>query len=96
MREHLAGSFTVQELAAQAGLSASHYAATFRARVGRPPIVFFNFLKVQAACQQLTHSSLRIKEIANQLGFEDVYYFSRVFTKLMGLSPRQFRQADRG
>lgn len=95
MREHLAGSFTVPELAAQAGLSASHYAALFRAQMGRPPIVFFNFLKVQHACQQLTDSSLRIKEIAHQLGFGDVYYFSRVFTKVMGVSPRQFRQGDR-
>lgn len=95
MREHLADSFTVQELAAQAGLSASHYGALFREQVGRPPIVFFNFLKVQHACQQLTDSGLRIKEIAHQLGFGDVYYFSRVFTKVMGLSPRQFRQGDR-
>lgn len=95
MREHLAGSFTVPELAAQAGLSASHYAALFRVQMGRPPIVFFNFLKVQHACQQLTDSSLRIKEIAHQLGFGDVYYFSRVFTKVMGVSPRQFRQGDR-
>lgn len=95
MREHLADNFTVLALAAQVGLSASYYSATFRAQVGRSPIVFFNFLKVQAACQQLTHSKLLIKEIANQLGFDDVYYFSRVFTKLMGLSPRQFRQADR-
>lgn len=95
MREHLAQSFTVQELAVQAGLSASHYAALFRGQVGRPPIVFFNFLKVQHACQQLTDSALRIKEIAHQLGFADVYYFSRVFTKVMGVSPRQFRQGDR-
>jgi AraC family transcriptional regulator of arabinose operon len=95
MREHLAQSFTVQELAAQVGLSASHYAALFREQVGRPPIVFFNFLKVQHACQQLADSGLRIKEIAHQLGFTDVYYFSRVFTKLMGVSPRQFRQSDR-
>ncbi|MFD1875103.1 AraC family transcriptional regulator [Hymenobacter bucti] len=95
MREHLAASFTVSELAAQAGLSASHYGALFREQVGRPPIVFFNFLKMQHACQQLTDSSLRIKEIAHQLGFGDVYYFSRVFTKVMGVSPRQFRQGDR-
>jgi AraC-like DNA-binding protein len=95
MREHLAGNFTVAELATQTGLSASHYSALFRAQVGRPPIVFFNFLKVQEACQLLTYSKLRVKEIANQLGFDDVYYFSRMFTKLMGLSPRQFRQTDR-
>jgi AraC-like DNA-binding protein len=95
MREHLAHSFTVQELAAQAGLSASHYGALFREQVGRPPIVFFNFLKVQHACQLLTDSSLRIKEIAQQLGFDDTYYFSRVFSKVMGASPRQFRKGDR-
>jgi AraC-like DNA-binding protein len=95
MREHLAASFTVPELAAQAGLSASHYATLFREQVGRPPIVFFNFLKVQHACQLLADSSLRIKEIAHQLGFGDAYYFSRVFTKVMGVSPRQFRQGDR-
>jgi AraC-like DNA-binding protein len=95
MREHLAHSFTVQELAAQTGLSVSHYGALFRKQVGRPPIVFFNLLKVQYACQQLTDSSLPIKAIAHQLGFSDVYYFSRVFTKLMGISPRQFRQGER-
>jgi AraC family transcriptional regulator of arabinose operon len=95
MREHLARCFTVSELATQAGLSASYYSAQFRVQVGQPPIVFFNFLKVQEACQQLTYSKLRVKEIANQLGFDDVYYFSRLFTKLMGLSPRQFRQVDR-
>lgn len=95
MREHLGSNFTVMELAAQAGLSVSYYSALFRTQIGRSPIVFFNFLKVQEACQQLSYSKLLIKEIASQLGFHDVYYFTRVFTKLMGLSPRQFRQAER-
>ncbi len=84
--EYLAQSFTIPELGARAGLSASHYAVLFREQVGRPPIVFCNFLKVQQACQLLADSNLRIKAIAHQLGF------SRVFTKVMGLSPRQFRQ----
>lgn len=94
MREHLEQNLTVQELAEQAGLSTSHYSALFREQVGRPPIVFFNFLKVQKACHQLIYTSLRIKEIASQVGFEDAYYFSRVFTKVMGTSPRQFRNTD--
>jgi AraC family transcriptional regulator of arabinose operon len=95
MREHLSENFTVRELATHTGLSTSHYSALFRAQVGRSPIVFFNFLKVQQACQYLTQSNLRVKEIASKLGFEDAFYFSRLFTKLMGLSPRQFRQTDR-
>ncbi|OUJ72176.1 AraC family transcriptional regulator [Hymenobacter crusticola] len=95
MREHLGQSLTVQELATQAGLSISHYSALFRKHTGRSPILFFNFLKVQEACQRLTQNHLRVNEIARELGFEDVYYFSRLFTKLMGVSPRKFRQADR-
>lgn len=96
MRQHLERTLTVPELARQAGLSASHYAALFRTQTGRPPIVFFNSLKVQRACQQLLHSALSVKEIARQLGIEDAYYFSRLFTKVMGNSPRQYRQAHTG
>ena len=96
MRQHLERAVTVPELARQAGLSGSHYSAVFRARTGRSPIVFFNSLKVQKACQQLAHTSLSVKDIAQQLGIEDAYYFSRLFTKVMGSSPRQYRKAHAG
>jgi AraC family transcriptional regulator of arabinose operon len=96
MRQHLERSVTVPELARQAGLSSSHYSALFRTQTGRPPIVFFNSLKVQRACQQLLSTALPVKDIAQQLGIEDAYYFSRLFTKVMGSSPRQFRLAHAG
>ncbi|MVN77602.1 helix-turn-helix domain-containing protein [Hymenobacter sp. HMF4947] len=96
MRQHLERAVTVPELAKQAGLSGSHYSALFRAQTGRPPIMFFNSLKVQRACEQLLHTALPVKDIAGQLGVEDAYYFSRLFTKVMGSSPRQFRQAHAG
>ena len=48
-------------------------------------------LKVQKACQYLLFTDLRIKEIANKLGIEDQYYFSRMFTKIMGMSPVAYR-----
>ncbi|MDF7814963.1 AraC family transcriptional regulator [Hymenobacter sp. YC55] len=94
MREHLERTVTVQELAQQARLSPSHFSALFRTQTGRPPIVYFNSLKVQRACQQLINTALPIKEIARQLGAEDAYYFSRLFTKVMGVSPRQFRKLN--
>jgi AraC family transcriptional regulator of arabinose operon len=96
MRQHLERTVTVSELAQQAGLSGSHYSAVFRTQTGRSPIVFFNSLKVQKACQQLAHTSNSIKDIAQQVGIEDAYYFSRLFTKVMGSSPRQYRQAHAG
>ena len=96
MRQHLERAVTVPELAQQVGLSGSHYSSLFRTQTGRPPIVFFNSLKVQRACQQLLHTTLSVNTIAQQLGIEDAYYFSRLFTKVMGSSPRQFRQAHAG
>ncbi|MBO2012939.1 AraC family transcriptional regulator [Hymenobacter negativus] len=96
MHQHLERTVRVPELARQAGLSASHYTTLFRSQTGRPPIVFFNSLKVQRACQQLLYTTLSVKDIAHQLGVEDAYYFSRLFTKVMGDSPRQFRLAHAG
>ena len=52
---------------------------------------YFNHLKVQKACQYLLFTDLRIKEIADKLGIEDQYYFSRMFAKLMGMSPVAYR-----
>jgi AraC family transcriptional regulator, arabinose operon regulatory protein len=95
MKLHLDRTFTLQELAEQAGLSASHYSAVFRRKTQNSPINFFMFLKVQKACQLLENTSFRVKEIAQQVGFEDPYHFSRVFSQFIGLSPRQFRTVDK-
>jgi YesN/AraC family two-component response regulator len=46
---------------------------------------------MQKACQLLYGPTLKIKEIAYTVGYDDLYYFSRIFKKLMGLSPEQYR-----
>lgn len=43
-------------------------------------------------CQYLLFTRLRIKEISQELGIEDQYYFSRMFTKVMGISPNDYRE----
>lgn len=91
MREHLTASLTLADLAASANLSASHYSAVFRKRTGYSPLEYFHHLKVQKACQYLLFTDMRIKEIAFSVGVEDPYYFSRMFSKLMGVSPQQYR-----
>jgi AraC-like DNA-binding protein len=45
------------------------------------------------ACQYLHFTELRVKEIADKLGIEDPYYFTRLFTKLMSMSPNQYRSS---
>jgi AraC-like DNA-binding protein len=86
--------FSLKEFALLAHLSVSHFSAVFRKRTGYSPIEYFNHLKIQKACQYLLLTDLRVKEIAQELGIEDPYYFSRMFTKVMGSSPNTYRRKN--
>ena len=81
----------LDEFAKSINLSSSHFSSLFKKKTGFTPIEYFNHLKVQKACQYLLFSDLRIKEIAYKLGINDPYYFSRLFSKVMGLSPNEYR-----
>ncbi len=91
MQQHIYEMIPLQVMAQAVHLSASHFSFLFKKKTGFPPIEYFNHLKIQKACQYLLFTDLRIKEIADKLGIEDQYYFSRMFTKLMGISPVAYR-----
>lgn len=91
MKKHLDESMTVEELAAQLSYSASYFYTLFKEKTGYSPIHYFNHLKIQKACQYLTFTNLSIKEISYKLGFNDPFYFSRIFKKLMEVSPSKYR-----
>lgn len=91
MQQHIDEMLPLQAMAQSVNLSASHFSLLFKKKTGFPPIEYFNHLKVQKACQYLLFTDLRIKEIADKLGIEDQYYFSRLFTKVMGTSPANYR-----
>jgi len=92
LQKHIENALTVQQMAAQVNLSPSHFSYLFRKKTGFTPIEYFNHLKMQKACQYLMFTELRIKEISGELGIEDQYYFSRLFSKVMGLSPQDYRR----
>lgn len=96
MREQLHARIELPEFARKAGLSIAQYSAAFRKKTGYPPVEFYLRLKVQHACRLLDSTTLRIGEIANDLGYEDAFYFSRLFSRIMGKSPRAYRNAIKG
>jgi AraC-like DNA-binding protein len=53
-------------------------------------------LKIQKACQLLDFTDKKAKEIAFELAFNDPYYFSKVFTKYMHMSPKEYRMKKKG
>jgi AraC-like DNA-binding protein len=92
MQDHVNTMIRLDDLSSFAKLSTSHFSAIFRAKTGYSPIEYFNQLKVQKACQYISFTAMSIKNIALTLGIEDQYYFSRMFTKLMGTSPNEYRK----
>jgi AraC-like DNA-binding protein len=91
MKAHLENKLTVDDMAYQHQLSASHFSNIFRKKTGMPPIDYFINLKMQRACQLLHANEIKIKEVAMDLGYDDPYYFSRLFKRFMGASPEQYR-----
>ncbi|MBA4165992.1 MAG: AraC family transcriptional regulator [Chitinophagaceae bacterium] len=83
---------TLEDIARSVHLSPSHFSSLFKRDTGFPPIEYFNHLKIQKACQFLLFTDLKIKQVAATLGIEDPYYFSRMFTKVMGISPKEYKE----
>ena len=88
---HTGSSLSLEQIAWEVNLSPSHFSYLFKKKTGFSPVEYFNHLKVQKACQYLLFTQLRIKEISQKVGIEDQCYFSRMFTKVMGLSPNEYR-----
>jgi AraC-like DNA-binding protein len=91
MRKELNTRLTVEDMASRHQLSASHFTNLFRKATGTSPMDYFIHLKLQKACQLLYHSDVKVKNVALALGYEDPYYFSRLFRKYMNTSPDQYR-----
>jgi AraC-like DNA-binding protein len=91
MRSHRHRKVGLAELAAQAGLSVPHYSACFKRQTGISPMNYFQRLKIQHSAQLLALTDLRVDEIAQAIGLDDPFYYSRLFKKVMGQSPRHFR-----
>ncbi|MGE7057069.1 helix-turn-helix domain-containing protein, partial [Paenibacillus glucanolyticus] len=77
-------------------LSVPHFTFRFKEATGYSPIDYYLRLKIQLACQHLDLTGQSIKEISHRLGFQDPYYFSRLFKKIMGKSPSDYRDTRKG
>ena len=91
--EHLSGQLRLEQLCDMFRISGSYLNVIFREETGHAPLDFFLHLKMQEACRLLEDPSMRVGEAARLLGYEDPYYFSRVFSRVIGMSPRAYRES---
>lgn len=91
MQEHIHSQLNLDTLAASANVSKFHFIKKFKAWSGQSPIQYFIHMKVQRACYLLDSTAMSVKEVAAALGYDDVYYFSRLFKKVLGIAPSAYR-----
>lgn len=92
MLENLNRKLKLDDMSGAVNISSSHYSRIFTGRTGHSPIDYFIQLKIQQACRILDNSTKSIAEVSNEMGFEDQFYFSRQFKKVMNMSPREYRK----
>ena len=96
LEKHIAApSPPLELLAKKIGRSEAQMLRIFRREFGTSPIAFVLERKLEQAMVLLQDTELSVKEIAAKLGFSDEFYFSRMFRKKCGHSPREFRQISK-
>lgn len=81
-----------KDIARSVNLSENYFTSLFREEMHLTPWEYLTRLRIRIACRLLQETSLNIKAIALQVGFSDPGYFTRVFTRLMGDTPQNYRR----
>ncbi len=90
--EHVGDDLTNPVLAQRAGMSLASLNRAFRTHMDTTPSVYVMEIRVREACSLLLNSDKGIEEIADDTRFSDRAYFSRVFKRVTGESPAEFRR----
>ncbi|BBI33445.1 helix-turn-helix domain-containing protein [Cohnella abietis] len=91
LQEHYHEDVTTEQLAAQAHLGTKQYAHLFKKMTGKTPIDYVTEMRIRKAKELLIISSgHQLRDIAEQVGYSDPYYFNRRFKQVVGIPPRQF------
>lgn len=94
MHGNLGHGWTLDELGQQVGLSRSALAERFRSAMGDTPLNHLRTLRMQKAMQLLAETRQTLEQVAQAVGYQDAFGFSKVFKRTTGQSPRQFREQD--
>jgi AraC-like DNA-binding protein len=84
---HFRESMTIEQLARMAEVSPKYYVSLFKKTYGKTAIDYLTEVRVNMAKQLMLQTDVRLKDVAYQVGYNDEFYFSRMFKKEVGVSP---------
>jgi AraC family transcriptional regulator len=95
LQQHAYGPLLLKELGQQLGLSPVQFTRRFQAAYGSTPMEYVTMLRLQKAQALLVETDQTLDSIAEECGYENGFYLSRMFTKKMRLSPSSYRKTHR-
>lgn len=94
MNENIERRITLQDILNYVGYSSTCFSTLFKKQTGCSPLSYFNRLKIDYACHMLKGTDMHINQICYKVGIEDSLYFSRLFSKIMGVPPSEYRNMN--
>lgn len=91
IKDNLSQSLNLEEVADYLHLSSRHISRLFQQELGMSYIDFIQQERIRRAVHLLNHTQLSLIDIAEKTGYSSVHYFTRSFTKIIGISPGKFR-----
>lgn len=97
IEDHIGERISLDELALQAGVSRFHFARQFRLSTGESAMGYLRRMRIERSKSILQSRAATIAEVAARLGFSDQSHFTRIFGRIVGVSPGSFaRRANWG
>lgn len=95
IEQNFQNDISVEDIAAFCGLNRSYFGKIFHDTIGKSPQEFLMSYRMQKATELLKLTQLSIGDIGNAVGYSNQLHFSRAFKNVYGVSPREWRNANR-
>lgn len=93
---HFHEDLTLIELAYKYAMSPSYFSTIFKRECGQTVVNYITDVRIKNACKSLVQTKSGVADIAMSVGYADVQYFFRVFKKVTGQTPLEYRNAGKG
>lgn len=95
INRHFQENLSLTEVAEKFHIESSYFSRMFRKEVGDTFVVYISKKRMEKAIEYMKKTDISLTEIAFLVGYDDYTYFNKVFRKMMGSSPREYRNVQK-